>query len=142
MDVIVNYDSPSPLREVDEAWFTLASRFGLFAEDGTFLLLVNLLDDVDDIDLRWARVRLNQEWTVAGDNPATINGPGKRGLCTMSAVGDVVIVGTTYEEYMSVLAVPDPHRASAIKHHAEGLLRSGNLSAGEAENVKRWLERT
>ena len=44
-------------------------------------------------------------------------------------------MGSTYQEYMAVLAVPNPHGASAIRHYAQGMLRGGVLLADEAENV-------
>ncbi|MEU6495303.1 hypothetical protein ABZ890_33740 [Streptomyces sp. NPDC046984] len=141
VDIIVEYDSPDPLQEVDDAWFGLALRFGLFGESGEFLLLVNLHDDPYDSDLYWARVRLQATWTVVGSNSTTINGPAGDGLGTMSPSGDVLIVGTTYEEYMSVLAVPHPHRASAIRKYAQFMLRDGKLAADETKNVKTWLAR-
>ena len=141
VDIVVEYDSPDPLQEVDDAWFELASRFGLFGESGEFLLLVNLHDDPYDSDLYWARVRLQENWTVAGSSSATINGPARDGLATMSPSGDVIIVGTTNQEDMSVLAVPRPHRASAIRKFAQFMLRDGKLTADEAENLKRWLAR-
>lgn len=141
VDIVVEFDSPDPLQEVDDAWSELASRFGLFGESGEFLLLVNLHDDPYDSDLYWARVRLQENWTLAGSNSATVNGPARDGLATMSPSGDVIIVGTTNQEDMSVLAVPRPHRASAIRKFAQSMLRDGELTADEAENVKRWLAR-
>ncbi len=141
VDEVIDFDSLDPLREVNEAWFSLASRFRLFGDGGGFLLLVNLHDDPGDIDLHWASVRLQEDWNVAGSRPSTINGPSRDGLLTMSPSGDVIIVGSTYQEYMAVLAVPNPHRASAIRHYAQGMLRGGVLLADEAENVTRWLAR-
>ncbi|WRZ95652.1 hypothetical protein OHB54_45655 [Streptomyces sp. NBC_01007] len=142
VDIVVEYGSPDPLQEVDDAWFGLASRFGLFGESGEFLLMVNLHDDEPyDSDLYWARVRLQEQWTVAGSNRETINGPALDGLATMSPTGDVIIVGTKNQKDLSVLAVPRPHRASAIRKFAQFMLRNGELTTDEADNVKRWLAR-
>lgn len=59
----------------------------------------------------------------------------------MSPTGDVIIVGTKNQEDLSVLAVPRPHRASAIRKFAQFMLRNGELTTDEADNVKRWLAR-
>ncbi|MFI5982409.1 hypothetical protein ACIBEA_16185 [Streptomyces sp. NPDC051555] len=139
VDEVVEFDSPDPLQAVDEAWWRLACQFDLFGAEGEFLLLVNLHDDPYDSDSYWARVRLQEKWTVAGSNSSTINGPSLDGLITMSPTGTVIIEGSTYQDYMSVLAVPSPHRASAIRKFTEFMLREHKLSADEAESVARWL---
>ncbi|MFB8241046.1 hypothetical protein ACFC58_31365 [Kitasatospora purpeofusca] len=141
VDIVVEYDSPDPLGDVNRAWYAQATRFGLFGDTGEFLLLVNMHDDPYDADLRWARVRLGPLWNVSGDRSTTINGPTLDGLITMSVHGDVIVEGSTGQRAMDVLAVPNPHKASAIRHYIGFMLRNGELSGLEADNVKNWLAR-
>ncbi|MFC5664559.1 hypothetical protein ACFP3U_16390 [Kitasatospora misakiensis] len=138
---MVEYDSPDPLGDVNRAWFAQATRFGLFGDTGEFLLWVDIHDEPYGGDLRWARVRLGPNWNIAGDRPTTINGPTRDGLITMSVHGDVIVEGSTGQHNMEVLAVPNPHKASAIRHYVEFMLRDGELSGVEAENVRNWLGR-
>ncbi|MFJ4672749.1 hypothetical protein [Kitasatospora purpeofusca] len=141
VDIKVDYNSPDPLEEVNRAWFAQATRFGLLGETGEFLLLVNMHDDPYDADPRGARVRLGADWNVAGDRPTTINGPTWDGLITMSVNGDVIVEGSTGQREMDVLAVPNPHKASAIRHYIGFMLRNGELSGLETDNVRNWLAR-
>ncbi|MEV6976264.1 hypothetical protein [Kitasatospora sp. NPDC093806] len=141
VDIVVEYDGPDPLGDVDRAWFAQATRFGLLGDSGEFLLQVNVHDDPYDADLRWARVRLGPQWSVAGDRTTTINGPTRDGLITMSLRGDVIVEGSTGQENMRVLAVPNPHRASAIRHYVGFMLQDGRLSGVDADNVRNWLAR-
>ncbi|MFB6892595.1 hypothetical protein ACFCX4_25150 [Kitasatospora sp. NPDC056327] len=112
---------------------------------GEFLLRVNVHDDPDCRDLRWARVRLGPRWRVAVDRPATISGPIGDGLVTMSLRGDVIVGGTAYRDGMKVFAVPDPHRAGAIRRCVGFMVRDGELSgaaaaaAAGAGEVRKWL---
>ncbi len=86
-------------------------------------------------------MRLGADWNVAGDRPTTINGPTWDGLITMSVNGDVIVEGSTGQRETDVLAVPNPHKASAIRHYVEFMLRNGELSGVEADNVRNWLAR-
>jgi hypothetical protein len=45
VDEVIDLKRPDALRDVNAAWYRLATRFGLFGERGEFLLFVNLSDD-------------------------------------------------------------------------------------------------
>ncbi|MEU8463956.1 hypothetical protein [Streptomyces sp. NPDC029003] len=140
VDEVIQYENADSLRDVNRAWMRLASRFELFGKEREFLLCVRADDESDPI---WARVRLGENWNIAGRSPSTIPGPARpwtSGLLTMSLSGSVVIIGTTYEQYMSVLALPHPHRAPDIRRYAHYVLEKGTLSEQECENVKAWLD--
>ncbi|MGW5851046.1 hypothetical protein ACWFQ8_24390 [Streptomyces sp. NPDC055254] len=140
MDEIIQYGSPDPLRDVNNAWIRLASQFGLFGKEREFLLGVRADEESDSV---WARVRLGEEWNVAGHSPSTITGPCRPwtgGLLTMSLSGSVVIIGTTYEQCMAVLALPDPHRVPVIRRYAQYVMAKGKLSEWEDENLRAWLD--
>lgn len=138
VDEVVHYDGPAQFREVNDAWMRLATRFGLFGKDREFLLCVRADDASDSV---WARVRLGDDWNIAGRVPNAIRGPWTGGLLTMSLSGSVVILGTTYEEYMSVLALPAPHRAPVVRRYARYVIEQGDLSEPERENLAAWLDR-
>lgn len=110
-------------------------------QDREFLLAVREDDESESL---WARVRLGEKWSVAGRSPSGIVGPARPwtgGLLTMSLSGDVVVVGTTYEEYMSVLAVPRPYRVEVMRRYAGYLLAEGRVTGMEALNLRAWLDR-
>ncbi|MFD9517924.1 hypothetical protein [Streptomyces sp. NPDC059979] len=136
MDEVVQYDSPDQFREVNEAWIRLATRFGLFGKEREFLHCVRADDASEAV---WARVKLGDDWHIAGRVPNTIRGPWTGGLLTMSLSGSVVVLGTTYEEYMSVLALPHPHRVPVISRYARYYMEKGKLSATECANLAAWL---
>ncbi|MEU6932494.1 hypothetical protein AB0A05_25445 [Streptomyces sp. NPDC046374] len=142
VDEVIDLKRPDALRDVNAAWYRLATRFGLFGEQGEFLLFANLGDGDDDIDFRWLQVKIQDSWNMAGSTEGTINGPAFDGLLTMSPQGGVIIEGTTYQGDMaSVLAVPNPHRALPIRRYAESIMRSGKLQPGEVASIGAWLDR-
>ncbi|MFJ8852807.1 hypothetical protein [Streptomyces sp. NPDC102437] len=142
IDEVVDLKRPNALQDVNAAWHRLATRFGLFGEQGEFLLFVNLGGDGDS-DFSWVRVKLRGGWNMAGATEGTINGPASDGLLTMSPRGGVIIEGTTYEDGMaSVLAVPNPHRALPIRRFSESIMRSGEVEPGEAASIGRWLDQS
>ncbi|MDX2818844.1 hypothetical protein PV410_41015 [Streptomyces sp. PA03-5A] len=141
VDEVIDLKRRDGLRDVNAAWYRLATRFGLFGERGEFLTFVNLGED-DEIDFRWLQVKLQECWNMAGSTEGTINGPSLDGLLTMSPHGDVIIEGTTYQGGVAaVLAVPNPHRALPIRRLAESIMRSGKLPPGEAASIGAWLDR-
>ncbi|MFI0824398.1 hypothetical protein ACH4Q7_08075 [Streptomyces roseolus] len=137
VDEVIHYDSPTQFRDVNDAWMRLATRFGLLGTERQFLLCVRADDASDAV---WARVRLGDDWNIAGRVPNAIRGPWTGGLLTMSLSGSVVVLGTTYQEYMSVLALPDPHRVPVLRRYAQYMIEQGDLSEPERENVAAWLD--
>ncbi|MDX2650451.1 hypothetical protein PV341_44275 [Streptomyces sp. PA03-1a] len=55
VDEVIDLKRRDGLRDVNAAWYRLATRFGLFGERGEFLTFVNLGED-DEIDFRWLQV--------------------------------------------------------------------------------------
>ncbi|MFD5566345.1 hypothetical protein [Kitasatospora griseola] len=137
----VDLTQPDGLKRFDEAWLRLATRMGLFAEDGTFLLGVTL-DPEGDFSQVWMPVRLTERWNVSGRNAGTISGPIGGGLLTASTDGEVIIEGTTWQDRTaSAVGVTHPYRAEPIRRYVQGLLDQGELPAGTEDGVRTWLMR-
>ncbi|WP_157852471.1 hypothetical protein [Kitasatospora sp. NRRL B-11411] len=141
IDEVVDLAQPDGLERFDEAWLRLATRMGLFAEDGAFLLAVTL--DPDNEYSRWTPVRLAERWNISGRNPGTISGPiGSGGLLTASMDGEVIISGTTWQDgTASAVGVPHPYRAEPIRRYVQMMLDEGEVPAGTEEGVRNWLMR-
>ncbi|MFJ4675963.1 hypothetical protein [Kitasatospora sp. NPDC088783] len=140
IDEVVDLAQPDGLERFDEAWLRLATRMGLFAEDGAFLLGVTL--DPDNEYPVWTPVRLAERWNVSGRNPGTVSGPVGGGLLASSLDGEVIIEGTTWQDgTASAVGVPHPYRAEPIRRYVQGMLDAGEIPSGTEDGVRNWLAR-
>jgi hypothetical protein len=140
IDELVNLSDPDARNQVNDAFLRLASRYGLFGENGDFLLTVNLKRDGIGIDIQWIRVRLADSWDMSGRYSRTICGPSRDGFLAMSLDGEVMISATTYEGNLgSVIALPAPYRAAPIRRAVGYLLDSERIPDEEKAAMRTWL---
>ncbi|MEU6347857.1 hypothetical protein ABZ896_00815 [Streptomyces sp. NPDC047072] len=96
--VAVADDRPDLVAELNAQWHRLASETGVLGDDGVFLV-----DFSGNEGRKWVRVRLTDDWDLAG-----VLGPrpGQPEFLTLSLDGDVM-VGVTTEEYAVWLVAVD-----------------------------------
>ncbi|MER5791635.1 PE-PGRS family protein [Streptomyces sp. NPDC001980] len=96
--VEVALDRPDAVAELNAQWHRLASGAGLLDGDGVFLV-----DFHGNGPRRWIRVRLTDDWDLAG---VFGERPGRPEFLTLSLDGDA-LVGATTEEYTVWLVAVD-----------------------------------
>ncbi|TCR22712.1 hypothetical protein EV578_10442 [Streptomyces sp. BK205] len=111
--VAVADDRPDPVAELNTQWHRLASEAGMLSGDGVFLIAVSGTGEGS-----WTRVRLGDDWDLAG-----VLGPrpGQPEFLTLSPDGDA-LVGATTEEYAVWLVAVDrlrERREAAARTAAE-----------------------
>lgn len=66
-DEVVDVDDPDMAAKLNAGWLRMATEFGLFDEHREFLIAVDYSDDpVYEPERAWVRVRLLEEWDIAG----------------------------------------------------------------------------
>jgi hypothetical protein len=143
IDKIFDFHDPELVRKANEAWYALAQEYQLLDEDGEFLLSCTLSCPSESLDVRWVLVRLKSEWDIIGAGAANgvLGGPyGRPGFVMLSKVGYTLIAGTTWQDGISVLVVPNPHLASGIRKYMANPSKE-LLSEGEYINIRQWLSR-
>ncbi|MEU6087309.1 PE-PGRS family protein [Streptomyces sp. NPDC047085] len=92
--VTVRSDRPDPVAELNRQWHRLASEAGILGGDDVFLVSVagNWKREAAGF---WARVRLTDDWDLAG---VLGERPGQPEFVTLSADGQAMVAATT-EEY-------------------------------------------
>lgn len=72
-DEVVDVTDPDMSAIVNAGWWRMATEYGLFDERREFLLGVDYRDpDAVDPEYAWVRVRLNDEWDLAGSGSAAL----------------------------------------------------------------------
>jgi hypothetical protein len=118
VDHYFDFDEPDLVAKANAAWWQLAVEYGLLDADRAFLVSVGPLDEEDPARPHWARVRLEQQWNVVGadvDNGVLGGPPGRPGFVMLSLDEGVLIGGTTWQDSISIIALPNPAAASAIR---------------------------
>jgi hypothetical protein len=143
VDETFDYRDPELVPKANKAWYALAQEYQLLNESREFLLSFTLSDPDEFPDVRWGLVQLKAEWDIIGAGTANglLGGPyGRPGFVMLSTAGYTVIEGTTWQDGIGVLAVPNPHRASAIRKY---MVNTPKMSVSEEEhaNIQRWLSR-
>jgi hypothetical protein len=118
VDRTFDLDEPDVVPKANEAWWELAVEYGLLDADRAFLVSVGPVDEVDPARPHWARVRLEQQWNVVGagiDNGVLGGPPGRPGFVMLSLDEGVLIGGTTWQDSIGIIALPNPAAASAIR---------------------------
>jgi hypothetical protein len=143
VDETFDYRDPELIRKANEAWYALAQEYQLLNQSREFLLSFTFSGPDEFPDVRWGMVRLKAEWDIIGAGTANglLGGPyGRPGFVMVSKAGYTVVAGTTWQDGIGVLAVPNPHRASAIRKHMLNTPKS-SVSAKEYLNIQQWLSR-
>jgi hypothetical protein len=91
--VAVRSDREDNAAEIDAQWHRLAVEHGIIGPDGEFLVAV---------DGDWKRVRLADEWDLAG---SLAEHPGRPEFLTLSVDGDALLGVTTKEHEVRLIAV-------------------------------------
>ncbi|MFF1542222.1 hypothetical protein [Streptomyces sp. NPDC058291] len=141
-DETVARDDPRLIEKANEAWFRLAVDHGFFGGDREFLLGVNYADDDSAPILRWARVRLSQEWDIMGAGAASGvlgSAAGFPEFAMLSLDGDVILRGTTWQRSVGSLVVPHPHRVKIIRDYVVRRSANPRTSAAERAEGEAWL---
>jgi hypothetical protein len=72
-DEIVSVDDPDFVARVNAGWWRMASEYGLLDEQREFLLAVDYREpEAIDPEIEWVRVRLLDEWDLAGSGVAAL----------------------------------------------------------------------
>jgi hypothetical protein len=141
-DETVRRDDPQLIEKANDGWFRLARDHGFLGEDREFLLGVNHADDESVPILRWARVRLLQEWDIMGAGAATGilgSAAGLPEFAMLSLDGNVILRGTVWQESIGSLLVPDPHRVKIIRDYVERRSANPRTPAAERAEGEAWL---
>ncbi|GAA2398646.1 hypothetical protein GCM10010191_01750 [Actinomadura vinacea] len=70
-DEVVDVDDSDMAAKLNASWLRLALQYGLFDEQREFLIGVDF-SATDEPDWAWVRVRLLDEWDIAGSGVATL----------------------------------------------------------------------
>jgi hypothetical protein len=141
-DETVRRDDPRLIEKANDGWFRLALDYGFLGDDREFLLGVNRADDNSEPILRWARVRLLQEWDIMGSGAATGvlgSAAGFPEFAMLSLDGNVILRGTTWQESVGSLVVPHPHRVKIIRDYVVRRSANPRTSAAERAEGEAWL---
>ncbi|WP_234544743.1 hypothetical protein [Streptomyces shenzhenensis] len=141
-DETVRRDDPRLIGKANDGWFRLVSDYGFLGDDREFLLGVNHADDDAVPILRWARVRLLGEWDIIGAGAATGvlgSAAGRPEFAMLSLDGDVILRGTTWQESIGSLVVPDPHRVQIIRDYVARRSANPRTPAAERAGGESWL---
>jgi hypothetical protein len=112
--VAVPHERPDLIAELNTRWFDLASRSGVLAADGMFL--IDAAGSWGQPRL-WTRVRLASSWNLAG-----VLGPypGEPEFVTLSMTGDSPVGATTEEYAVWLIAVEQINEAQDTADSAVG----------------------
>ncbi|MFG2045010.1 hypothetical protein [Dactylosporangium sp. NPDC048998] len=118
LDEVFDLSDPRLIENANAAWWRLATEYRLFDERHEFLLSVGPTDGEIPASPHWARVRLHDDWDILGRGAAkgVLGGPpGHPGFVMLSLDGGVAVGGDTWDDSISIIVLPDPFNASAIR---------------------------
>jgi hypothetical protein len=141
-DETVRRGDPQLIEKANDGWFRLALDHGFLGDDREFLLGVNYADDDSVPILRWARVRLLEEWDIMGAGAATGilgSAAGFPEFAMLSLDGNVILRGTTWQDSIGSLVVPDPHRVKIIRDYVVRRSANSRTPAAERAEGETWL---
>jgi hypothetical protein len=73
-DEVVDVDDPEFAVKLNAGWLRMATEFTLFGEQREFLLNVDYAEDPGEPERAWVRVRLLDEWDIAGSGVRQLGG--------------------------------------------------------------------
>ncbi|MEV7176126.1 hypothetical protein [Kitasatospora sp. NPDC093679] len=144
VDSFFDFSQADLINAANRAWFKMAQEIGLIGVDREFLLSIDLADEGESSVLRWARVRLGEDWDVmgAGTESGTFGGPrGRPGFVMLSVDGSSAIAGMTWEGegVIAIRGIPDLYRARPVVRSVTRMLARDSLSPEERESLSRWI---
>lgn len=111
-DETVSKGDPRLIEKANAGWLRLAIRHGFMGDEREFLVGVDRAEKDATPILRWARVRLSKEWDIMGAGAASgVLGSmaGMPEFVMLSLGGDIIVRGTTWQDSIGSLMVPNPH---------------------------------
>ena len=100
-DEVVNVEDPDLPAKVNAGWWRMATEYDLFDAQREFLLAVNYSDaETVDPEMAWVRVRLADEWDVAGCN-VTALGSSFAGLFTERFVPEFTMLSLDHQAMLN-----------------------------------------
>lgn len=118
VDRLFDLDEAGLIEKANRAWWELVVEYGLLDQDRSFLVSVGPVDHEIPARPHWARVRLENDWDIVGGGTenGVLGGPsGQPGFVMMSLDESVLIGGATWQDSISIIALPNPLAASAIR---------------------------
>ena len=73
-DDVVDVDDLDMVAKVNAGWLRMATEFGLLDGRREFLLSVDYTEDVHEPERAWVRVRLAEQWDLAGSGVEQLRG--------------------------------------------------------------------
>lgn len=136
---VVELDDPDMAEKVNAGWFRLAVESGLLTEHREFLIEVDYSDTPDEPELAWVRVRLLDEWDVAGSGVSALGTYGPE--FTALSVDEKVLMRTTRwgDGTVSTLVVPSPATVSIIRNYAEWMRSDPFYPPDIQQAARTWL---
>lgn len=133
-DAYVGFDEPDFIVRANQAWFALATSSGLFDADRELLLAM---------PSRWHRVRLLDGWDVMGA-ACSVQHMGSRAgrpeFAMLSLDGTVAVLGTTWQDGISSLAVPHPADTEPVRRFIEYVASTAEGPRDWRPEAQAWLQ--
>ncbi|GII77229.1 hypothetical protein Sru01_22110 [Sphaerisporangium rufum] len=156
-DRIVKLPDPDRVVKFNADWYEIATEFGLFAADRSFLVALSpAIDPVFDQareeahdwedpvwwQSMWGLVELADDWDLAGQGAASGilgSGYGHPGFSMSAVDGSVFIVGTVWQDSIGTVVLPKPYRSPTLRGLAHRNM--GSRTAAEEEDLIAFLNR-
>jgi hypothetical protein len=144
-DIEIRRDDPQIVEKLNGAWWEVASRNQLLDRNSQLLLSVDVYAD-DPVPMsRWARVQLLPTWDLAGvgalRSPLGVGIAGLPDFTMMAMDERVVVAASVYEDFVSVMAVPDMQRLPAVLSYIRWRCQSPATSLIDKLSFRAWLDR-
>lgn len=157
-DMYVDFDAPSLIERANQGWYELATSFRLFGADREFLLALPAHLHSARAASRhrksvWRRVRLLDDWDVMGAGCAVSRGMNEHGypehllgsgagrpeFAMLSLDSTVAVIGTTWQNGISSLAVPNPSDTEPVRNTIGWAATSEWDSRSDRAEALAWL---
>ena len=118
VDRTFDLDETDLIRKANGAWWEFVVEYGLLDQDRNFLVSVGPVDQEIPARPHWTRVKLEHDWDIVGmgANNGVLGGPsGRPGFVMLSLNESLLIGGTTWQDSIGIIALPNPVDASAIR---------------------------
>ncbi|MFJ7067820.1 hypothetical protein [Streptomyces sp. NPDC101115] len=156
-DAFTDFREPHLIERANRGWYELATSFGLLDANREFLLALpahryNPRGDVDQ-PRRWCRVRLLDTWDVMGAACAIPRGrsvsgygecllgsrAGRPEFAMLSLDSTVCVVGTTWQDGIGTLAVPDPGDTVPVRRMIDWEVSGADVPHDRRAQAIAWL---
>ncbi|WP_143660525.1 hypothetical protein [Streptomyces sp. JHA26] len=158
-DAFVGFDDPHLIEHANRGWYELATSFGLFDVSREFLLALPAYRHNPRVDLEqpsvWRRVRLLDAWDVMGAACSIRRGrsvlghdecllgsrSGRPEFAMLSLDSTVSVVGTTWQDGIGSLAVPNPGDTEPVRRLIDWEANGADVSRDRRARAVAWLQR-